>query len=243
MAGGENFIQLGLLVEAGSELAVAVVDCDLVPLADVDGVGVGEVGDAVFAKRDVGVGVVHYGSGLREGAGREVVREAESMAGLMGGELADALKDHGKHGVVLRGDSATGNVGTEQGLGDEVVLAAAEAAEGHVALEDLAGAGVHEGGTVAPAASVAVNPLDDIDSDVHGVGVGGEDVDFEGAGRPASGLEGLIPPACAFKESGTNGFGSAAVDVVLDGSFGLAGQPAGRVFLVQAVANYELLVE
>ena len=80
-----------------------------------------------------------------------------------------------------------------------------------------------DGCPVAPAAGVAVDPLDDVVADVHRVGVGGEDVDAEGAFGPAGGLEGLIPPACAFEEGGADGFGCAAVDVVLDGGDGFAG--------------------
>ena len=128
------------------ELAVAVVDGDLVPFADVDGVGVGEIGDAVGAERDVGVRIVHdggaVGQGGAEGAGGEVVREAEGVAGLVRGELADALEDHLEHGVVGRCDGLAGDVGREEGFGDEVVLTAAQGAEGDVAFDDLAGARV-----------------------------------------------------------------------------------------------------
>ena len=72
-----------------------------------DGVGVGEIGDAVLVERDVGVGVVHDGDGLIEVVwgkldGGEVVGEAEGVAGFVRGELADALEDHGEHGVVCR---------------------------------------------------------------------------------------------------------------------------------------------
>ena len=112
--------------------------------------------------------------------------------------LANALEDHLEHGVVGWRDGLSGDVGREEGFGDEVVLAAAEGAEGDVAFDDLAGARVGDLGAVAPAAGVAVDPLDDVVADVHGVGVGGEDVDAEGAFSPACGLEGLIPPARAF---------------------------------------------
>jgi len=88
-----------------------------------------------------------------------------------------------------------------------------------------------------------VDPLDDVVADVHGVGAGGEDVDAEGVGGPAGGLKGLVPPARAFEQSGADGFGSAAVDVVLDGRDGLAGVGAGGVFLDEAVAEDEAFVE
>ena len=151
-AGGFGFLEDGF--EGGGvfngsavvvELAVAVVDGDLVPQADADGVGVGEVGDVVFVERDVRVRVVHDGNGfvvvgVGEGAGGEVVGEAEGVAGLMRGELADALQDHLQGLVVFAGGDFAVLVGGEQGFGDEVVLASAEAAEGDVALEDFAGA-------------------------------------------------------------------------------------------------------
>ncbi len=58
-------------------------------LADVDGVGVGEVRDAVGVEGDPGVRVVHDGDGLLgrvgERAGGEVVGEAEGVAGFVRG--------------------------------------------------------------------------------------------------------------------------------------------------------------
>ncbi len=60
---------------------------------------------------------------------------------------------------------------------------------------------------------------------------------------PAGGLEGLIPPARAFEQSGADGLGGAAVDVVLDGGDGFAGGCAGGIFLDEAMADDELLVE
>jgi hypothetical protein len=69
----------------GVELAVAVVDGDFVPIADVVGVGVGEVGMTGGVEGDVGVWVVHDGVGLRDAGGGEVVGEAEGVAGFVGG--------------------------------------------------------------------------------------------------------------------------------------------------------------
>jgi len=86
-----------------------------------------------------------------------------------------------------------------------------------------------------------VDPLDDVVANVHGVGVGGEDVDAEGVGGPAGGLEGSIPPAGSFEESGADGFGCSAIDVVLDGGEGLAGVGAGGIFFDEAVAEDEAL--
>jgi len=85
--------------------------------------------------------------------------------------------------------------------------------------------------------------LDDVVADVHGVGVGGEEIDLEGSGGPAGGLKRLVPPTCTFEQGSTDRFGCAAINVVLDGCFGFAGCAAGGGFLVEAVAGGELLVE
>ena len=193
------------------------------------------------------MGVVHDGDGLFGGVGKaaggEVVGEAEGVAGFVGGELAGAGEDHGEAWVAGWGQGFAVEVGAEEGFVDEVVLAAAEGAEGDVAFEDFAGAGIDDGGAVAPAAGVAVDPLDHVVADVHGVGVGGEDVSLEGSFGPAGGLEGLVPPACAFEEGGADGLGGAVVDVVLDGGDGFAVCFAGGIFFDEAVADDELLVE
>jgi hypothetical protein len=120
-------------------------------------------------------------------------------------------------------------------------LSGAEGSEGDVAFDDLAGAGVGDGFAVAPAAGVAVDPLDDVVADVHGVGAFGEEIDAERVRCPAGGLKGLVPPAGAFEESGSDGFRCAAIDVVLDGGDGLAGVGAGGIFFDEAVADDEAL--
>jgi hypothetical protein len=52
----------------------------------------------------------------------------------------------------------------------------------------------------------------------------------------------LIPPAGAFEESGADGLGGAAVNVVLDGCDGFAGVGAGGILFEEAVADDELLI-
>jgi len=159
------------------------------------------------------------------------------------GKLAGALQDHGEHGVARGREGFAVEVRAQEGLVNEVVLTAAKRAEGYVAFDDLAGAGIDDGCAVAPTASVAMDPLDHVVADVHGVSAGGEDVGAEGAFSPTCGLEGLIPPACAFEESSADGFGCAAIDVVLDGRYGFAVRFAGGVFLEEAMTDDELLVE
>ena len=99
VGGEEDSCEGGGDVRVGRELAVAVVNGDFVPVADVIGVGVGEVGVARRVEGDVGVGVVHDGVGLGDGRGGEVVGEAEGVAGFVGGELADAGEDELEHRV------------------------------------------------------------------------------------------------------------------------------------------------
>ena len=187
-------------------------------------------------------------------AGGEVVGEAEGVAGLVRGELADALEDHCEHGVRFgviadcRGGPIPGlrsetwgtrlSVRREKSFCDEVVLPAAEAAEGYVALDDLAGARVGDGGAVAPAAGVAVDPLDDVVANVHGVGAGGERCRrgrcLWPSRRPGTPVSHQRAPS---SKRGADGLGRAAIDVILDGSLGFAGLGAGGVFFDEAVAD------
>ena len=88
-----------------------------------------------------------------------------------------------------------------------------------------------------------MNPLDDVVADVHGVGVGGEKVDAEGAFSPARRLEGLVPPACAFEQGGADGLGCSPIDVVLDGGNGLAVGLAGGVLLDEAMAEDKAFIQ
>ncbi len=225
-------------VGAGSELGVAETDGGLVPGSDADGVGVVEGGFAGGVEGDEGVGVVHDGGALAEGGGGEVVLEAEGVADLVGGELTGAGEDHVAHGG---GNGGSVEVGSEEGLGDKVVLTGAETAEGDLAFDDFSGAGVGDGLSVAPAASGAVDPLDHVVADIHGIGAFGEDFHAEGV-LESGGLKGCGPPACAFNEGGADGLGGAAVDVVDDGLYGL-GESGGGVALLEAVADEEALVE
>ena len=207
------------------KLAIAVVDGDLIPDADAGGVGMSEVGltrSHEFSNRSVGaqgdprVRVIHNGDGLiewvGEAAGGEVVGEAQGVAGFVGGKLADALENHLQRGIVGRiGCGFIFFVGREKGLGDEVILAATEAAEGHIALDDFPVARIDDGCAVAPSTGVAIDPLDDVVADIHGIGALREEVDAECAGGPAGGLESLIPPARSFDE-GVSDDGAARRD-------------------------------
>src|SRR6202042_2521958 len=95
----------------------------------------------------------------------------------------------------------------------------------------------------APAARVAVDPLDHVVADVHRVGAGGEDVNLEGAFNPSSGLERLIPPTRTLQECGADGFGGAIIDVVMDRRDSFTALFAGRIFFDEAVTDDELLIE
>ena len=225
-------------IDAGSELGVSEADSGFVPIADADGVGVVEGGLAGGVKSDEGVGVVHDGGALAEGGGGEVVLEAEGVADLVGGELAGAGEDHVAHGG---GNGSTVEVGREEGFGDEVVLTGAEAAEGDLAFDDFASAWVGDGFTVAPAAGGAMDPLDHVVADVHGVCALREDFDAEGVFE-SGGLKGGGPPAGSFDEGGADGLWGAAIDVVDDGLDGL-GDGGGGVALLEAMADEEALIQ
>ena len=146
------------------------------------------------------------------------MHEAEGVADLVRGELAGAGENHLQH---VFGDGLAFDVGREQRFGDHVILAGAAGAERDLALDDLAGAGIDDGVAVAPAARITMHPLDHVVANVHGVGAFGEDFDDEGVFE-AGGLEGLVPPGCAFDQRGSDGLGRAAVHVVNEGLDGLA---------------------
>ena len=88
-----------------------------------------------------------------------------------------------------------------------------------------------------------MDPLDHVVANVHGVGVGGEDVSLEGSFSPACGLEGLVPPTSAFQEGGADGLGGTVIDVVLNRNDGFAVRFARWIFFDETVADDELLVE
>jgi len=78
----------------------------------------------------------------------------------------------------------------EERLSDQDNPGGAEAPEGHVALDDFAIAGIDDGGAVTPSTRVAIDPLDDVVADVHGIGVFGEESTRKVPGAQAGGLEG-----------------------------------------------------
>ncbi len=209
-----------------------------------DGVGVREVGHSVRAERDVGVRVVHHAVAAARcwrrrscargrGCGRSHARRA-------GAGAASTICSMGSVCGVM---DLPDDIRREQRFRDQVVLASAQRAERDVALDDLAGARVGDGFAVAPAAGVAMHPLDDVVAHVHRVGAGGQQVDAEGALGPARGLEGRVPPARAFEQRRADRLRRAAIHVVLDGRDRLAVRLAVGVFLDEPVAQDELLVE
>ncbi len=184
------------------------------------------------------MGVVHYRGALTERGCSEVVLQTERVAHFVRGELAGARENHRFH---IFGDRLAFDVRDEKRLGDQVVLLRAQAAQRHLALDDLAGAGIGDGFAIAPAAGGAVNPLDHVVADVHGVGAFGQDFDAKGVPETGS-LKCLRPPVGAFDQRGANGLGRAAIDVVDDGLDRLADGGLG-VALLQPVARNEPLIE
>jgi hypothetical protein len=212
----QDLVEGGLLIAARQD-AVAVVDGDLVPIADTRGVGFGDIDGAVFAELFLRVRIIHDGDPAG-GAVVVVVAQAEGVAHFVSCELADT----GECGLIENlGLLVAGGVGREQSFEDHVVLAVAEGAKGDGGLDDLAGARIGDAAAHAPAAGGAVDPVDHVVADVHGVGGVGKDGDLEGV-LEAGGFEGLIPPACAFDQGFLDVFGSAGIDPVLDGFDSLA---------------------
>ena len=126
------------LVDAGRELPVAEVDRHLVPVADPRLVGLRDVDGAVGLQLLERVRIVHHRDPAL-GAVVVVVAEAEGVADLVRGELADAGQ---RRLVELRRPLAAGLVRRQQPLEDHVVLAVAQRAERDRGLDDLAGARV-----------------------------------------------------------------------------------------------------
>ena len=128
-----------------------------------------------------------------------------------------------------------------QTLRDQVILPYAEGTEGNLSLDDLASAGIDHSASVGPAARGAVNPLDDVVTNVHRIGVGREHDEPERVAE-SCGFERLIPPVTPFEQRGTDGFGSSGIEVVDDGLDRVADDRAG-IFLDEAVTRDKAFVD
>ena len=161
------------------------------------------------------------------------------MSDLVRGELPEAGQREGQHRVVLGREPGRIRlaVGCEQALRDQVVLADAERAQRHVALQDLARPRVDHRCAVAPAARRPVDPLDHVDAHVQRVEGVGQDLDAVGV-SPTGRLEGLGPPAGAVQQRAANGLRRPGIEVIDDGLDRVA-HPArvGRSRAGQAVAR------
>ena len=177
--------------------------------------------------------IVHDTCALCEAARSKIVRETERVASLVSRELANAREDHLQHRV-LRGiaDRLAILIRSQQRLSDEIILLPAQRPEGDVPFDNLPGTSWSAtGSSVAPPAGVAVDPLDHVVADIHGVGVGGQDIDAEGPLRPSRSLERLIPPARTIYESGANWLRRSTVHEVQDRRNRLAVALAASIFL------------
>src|SRR5271168_5267068 len=75
----QNFVERGVFVGPGSEVAVAPSNGSFVPIADAGGISVGKIGRAVSSELHERRGVVHYGRTI-DRACRVVVHQAERVA-------------------------------------------------------------------------------------------------------------------------------------------------------------------
>ncbi len=230
---GPGFVQdvreRGGLVAARQD-AVAIADGHLIPLADARRIGMGYVDGPVVKQLFLGMGIVHDRDPALS-AVVVIVAQAEGMADFMGGELADASQGRAVEDVGLL---VAGGVGREQSFEDQVILAVAQGAQGDGALDDLAGAGIVDRAAEAPAARGAVDPVDHVVADIHGIGALGQHGDFEGIAE-AGGFKGLIPPAGAFEQRVADVLGRARIDPVFDGLHRVA-DGCGGILLLQAMA-------
>ena len=231
----EDPIQRGPFIGAGGEGGVAVTDGDFVPLADAGGVGVLQINLPGRAEGHERRGIIHHrGAAVR--AGGEVVGQPEGVADLMRRQLPQAGQRHLFHARV---HFLSEFIFRDQPLGDQVILAHAQRAEGHLPLDDFARARVGDGDAVGPAAGGAMHPLDQVVADVHGVGFSGQQLHPEGIAK-SGGLECLRPPARTVEERGTDGFGRAGIEVINDRLHRLA-QGGGGVALFQSVPRNNAL--
>jgi len=94
-------------------------------------------------------------------------------------------------------------------LGDLVVLAGAQTAQGDLAFDDFASAGSVTA-SHSSSAGDAIDPLDHVVANIHRIGAFGEDFDAKCI-LESRGFEGLHPPVGSLDESGTNRLRRASV--------------------------------
>ena len=193
--------------------------------AHAGGVGAREIEAAVVVHGDQRRRVIHD-RGAAVGARGHVVREAERVADLVGGELADA-RQRDRLGVDA--------VAAREPLEDHPVLAHPLTAENHVSLQHLAGAGVGDATAVRPAARLAVHPLHDVVANVERVRALGQQLDAVTVLEPRGGKR-LGPPRGAVDQRRTDRLRRAGIDVEHDGLFDRA-RRRRRVGLLQSVAT------
>ena len=226
----EDLRQGRRLAGALREFTIAVVDRDLVPVADPRRVRIREIDRAVVFQHFERMRVVHHRDPALA-AVVVVVAEADRVADFVRRELADARERRLIENVGL---FRAGLVRRQETFEDHVILAVAQRAERHRGLDDLARARIRHAAAGTPAARRAVHPVDHVVADVHRVGAGRQDVHLERV-RESSGVERLTPPARAVEQRLPHVLRRARVHVVLDGLHRVA-DDGTRICLLQAMA-------
>ena len=137
------------------------------------------------------------------------------MANLVRAELTNAREHRGDRIVRVAG---AGQAGADQRLEDDQVLAGAQRAEKHRALDDLSRARIGDRLTIRPTSCRAVDPIDHVVADVERVGAGGQDLGAERVNE-ARRVERSAPPADAVAQGRSNRLGCARIDVKDDRLF------------------------
>ena len=119
--------------------------------------------------------------------------QAECVTDFMGRKLSYTSQRHLQHGIVAAGARASGVVGVQETLGNEVILADAQGSKQYVALDDLSGARIGDARAVAPAPSGAVDPVDDVVAYIQRIGAFGQYLHAEGINVPGR-FKRFIPP-------------------------------------------------
>src|SRR5258708_739628 len=134
------------------------------------------------------------------------------MSDLMRSELAKSRERHCLHGGICRLSFLEI---CNESLRDEKILTHAERSECHVSLDNFSGSRIADGGAIRPPSRGAVDPLDDIVPEVHGIRAVGHQFNAECI-LVSCCLERLVPPARTLQQGRAYRLRRSPVEIVDD---------------------------
>ncbi len=227
-----NVFQFLFFIYIIRNILVTISNGAFIPFSNSSIVGIFEAQSSIILNSSYGMWIIHYGCKFIV-ACCKIMGNSQGVANFMSGKLANSIQSHFEH---LRIWIHTCFIRRKQTFCNHIILPNTERAKEHISFDDFTGAWIDYGGTVRPATCGAVNPVDNIVTNIKRMSIIRQHLNPVGI-FVSDRLKSFCPPSGAIQQGCANGFRRTIVQVVNDWLHRFT-QFRGWIFLFKTMPRY-----